>query len=309
MTPDDQTPSVIAIVAAYRPEPTLLENVRRTASQVRYVVVVNDGSPAGSESIFHQLEMTGVTVLNQPANGGIAAALNAGISHARKEWEADFFLTLDQDSLPEENYVRSALATFAQAQEAGVAVGFVSASSYSGHPIPVRGSEQTFATAFDPMQSGWLIPRSTLDKVGGFDEGLFIDGVDSDFTMRTRCAGLSVLVGEGCEIQHDLGQRLPGQLLGKPLTVLGRKVSYNYHSPSRVYYICRNGTLLSYRYLRKDPSWVFRRLVEESKAHLLRFAFSHGRTKLLRAALAGFGDAIRGRRGRIPQSLEEKLRH
>jgi rhamnosyltransferase len=308
LTPDDRTPLVIAIIAAYRPEPALLENVRQTASQVAHVVVVNDGSPAGSESIFHQLETAGAVVLNQPANMGIAAALNAGIGYARKEWEADFFLTLDQDSLPTADYVRSALATFTRAQDAGLPVGFVAASSYSGHPIPVRGSERNFVNAFDPMQSGWLVPLSTLDRVGDFDEGLFIDGVDSDFTMRTRSAGLSVLVGEGCEIQHDLGQRLPGLLLGKPLTVLGREISYNYHSPARVYYICRNGTLLSHRYVRKDPAWVIRRLLEESKAHLLRFAFSRGRSKLLRAALAGFDDAVRGRLGRIPQKLEDKLR-
>jgi hypothetical protein len=48
--------------------------------------------------------------------------------------------------------------------------------------------------------------------------------------------------------------------------------------------------------------------VEELKAHILRFTFSPGRTKLLHAAAAGFSDALRGSTGRIPAQLERRLR-
>ncbi len=297
----------MAVVAAYRPGPALRENIAGIARQVSRVVVVDDGSPAGSEELFAELRAEGVTVVTQPSNKGIAAALNTGIVHVRDESEPDYFLTFDQDSLPGPGYVAAAVDTCRRAQLAGLRVGFISASSYSGHPIPVRGVEAGFVRAFDPMQSGFLIPRATLDEVGLFDEGLFIDGVDSEYTMRTRSAGLEVLVGDGCEIQHDLGQREPAVLLGRPVRIMGRDISYNYHSPGRVYYICRNGTALSLRYVRKDPQWVFRRLIEEAKAHTLRLAFSRGRGKLVRAAVSGFRDAVRGGTGPIPPALDEKL--
>lgn len=298
----------MAVVAAYRPGPALRENIAGIAQQVNKVVVVDDGSPAGSEQLFAELEAAGVAIVTQQSNQGIAAALNAGISHTRESSEPDYFLTFDQDSLPGPGYVDAAVETCRRAETAGLRVGFVSASSYSGQRIPVRGAEAGFVRAFDPMQSGFLIPRATLDSVGLFDEGLFIDGVDSEYTMRTRAAGLEVLVGEGCEIQHDLGQREPALLMGRPVRIMGKDISYNYHSPSRVYYICRNGTALSLRYVRKDPVWVFRRLLEEAKAHTLRLAFSRDRGKLIRAAVAGFRDALRGRSGQIPVALEEKLK-
>ena len=239
--------------------------MRALQQQVGHVVVVDDGSPAGSEAVLAALAEAGALVVRQQQNSGIAAALNAGVAAARAHWNPDFFLTLDQDSRPTGEYVRRGLATYAQASAAGVGVGFVTAASYSGHPIPVLHADGPFVHAFDPMQSGFLIPRSTVDRMGPFEEALFIDGVDSEFTMRTRAAGLAVLVGEGCDIAHDLGQREPGRLFGRPLKVLGREISYNYHSPSRVYYICRNGTLLTLRYLRKYPGWVLRRLVEETE--------------------------------------------
>lgn len=308
MTLNDPTPTVVAVVAAYRPDPSLAGTVRSLLDQVSHVVVVDDGSPAESEPVLAALAEAGATVVRQPQNTGIAAALNAGVAAARSRWNPDFFLTLDQDSRPVDEYVRRGLAGFARATSAGIPVGFVTAASYSGHPIPVLHGDGEFVHAFDPMQSGFLIPRSTVEKVGPFEEDLFIDGVDSEFTMRTRAAGLAVLVGAGCEIAHDLGQRQPGRLFGRPVKILGRDISYNYHSPSRVYYIARNGTLLTQRYLLKDPRWVLRRLLEEAKAHLLRFAFSPGRVALLRAAAAGFRDALRGSTGRIPADLERRLR-
>ncbi|MDQ0820225.1 rhamnosyltransferase [Arthrobacter sp. V4I6] len=308
MTLNDPTPTVVAVVAAYRPDPSLAGTVRSLLEQVSHVVVVDDGSPAGSEEVLAALADAGATVVRQSENTGIAAALNAGVAAARSRWNPDFFLTLDQDSQPADDYVRRGLTGFARATSAGIAVGFVTAASYSGHPIPVLHRHGEFVHAFDPMQSGFLIPRSTVENVGPFEEDLFIDGVDSEFTMRTRTAGLAVLVGAGCDMVHDLGQRQPGRLFGRPLKILGRDISYNYHSPSRVYYIARNGTLLTRRYLLKDPRWVLRRLLEECKAHLLRFAFSSGRAGLLKAAAAGFRDALRGTTGRIPADLERRLR-
>ncbi|WAH96530.1 glycosyltransferase [Arthrobacter sp. MMS18-M83] len=251
---------------------------------------------------------TGARIIHQQENAGIAAALNAGISAARTDGDPDYVLTLDQDSRLNPLYVQNAIETLQRATSAGIDVGFVCASSYSGHAVPTMGTVGGFTKAFDPMQSGFMIPVGTIDRVGVFDAGLFIDGVDSEYTMRVRGTGLQVLVGEGCDIDHDLGQRDRARLLGRPLVVFGREISFNYHSPSRVYYICRNGAALTRRYALSAPGWTLRRLVEEGKAHVLRFAFSPGKRKLILAAMAGFADALRGRTGRIPADLEQRLK-
>lgn len=297
-----------AIIAAYSPPDALVEAVRQLLLQVDHVIVVDDGSPSASGAIFAKLAELGAAVLHQGANTGIAATLNAGMRTAAEKWSPDFFLTLDQDSLIPGNYVELAISTYNKAKASGMDVGFVCASSYSGHPVPTLPGGDGFIHAFDPMQSGFLIPRSTPERIGGFDEGLFIDGVDSEFTMRSRTAGLAVLVGSGCDIDHDLGQRRPGLLLGRQVRLGKVPLSYNYHSPARVYYICRNGTILTKRYALRAPRWVLRRLLEEFKAHLLRFAFSPGRRTLVRAALQGFSDGIKGVTGRIPENLERRLR-
>jgi rhamnosyltransferase len=305
---DPRTARVVAIVASYRPDADLVGTATLLAAQFEHVVVVDDGSPAEYAGRLDEIEGTGVRVIRRSENAGIAASLNAGIRSAEASWRPDFFVTFDQDSVPVAHYADGAVATYRDARAAGLTVGIVVASSYSGHPVPTRGIVGAFSAAFDPMQSGFVIARETLETIGGLDEGLVIDGVDSEYTARARAAGLEVLVGAGCDIRHQLGRRDPARLFGRPLRVLGRQISYNYHSPQRVYYIARNGTTLTRRYLLKDPSWVLRRLGEETKAHLLRLAFSPNRRAIAAAMVAGYRDSFRGRTGTIPPTLARRLR-
>ncbi|WP_044572619.1 glycosyltransferase [Arthrobacter alpinus] len=296
-----------AVIAAFKPAATLVHTVVALSRQINHIVVVDDGSPASSTQIFAELEKAGAHVVHQGSNQGIGAALNAGVMLAEKSFHPDYFITLDQDSVLVDDYVRRAHKTLKEAAVAGVSVGFVCAASYSGHASPLWKNVDGFCQAFDPMQSGFFIPRQTISTVGRFAADFFIDGVDSDFTMRCRDAGLATIIGPGCTIEHDLGERGQAQLFGRKVRVLGRDIGFNYHSPSRVYYICRNGTALTKRYLRSNPGWVGRRLVEEAKAHLLRFLFSPNRVKLLTAAIAGLRDGFTGKSGRIPQPLEKRL--
>ncbi len=308
MTPEKTQGSTAAIIASYRPAAALTATVQALASQVDNIVVVDDGSPDSSNGVLIALEEAGAVVHRLPTNQGIGAALNAGISHALGKWNPDFLITLDQDSVLVNNYVKLALNTYFTASSAGINVGFICASSYSGHDSPHWKKHLGFTEAFDPMQSGFVIPRSTLDQVGSLAADFFIDGVDTEFTMRCRQAGLAAIIGPGCTIEHDLGERGKATLFGHKVKIAGRELSFNYHSPSRVYYICRNGTVISKRYISRYPAWVARRLLEESKAHTLRFVFSPNRVTLLEAATSGFCDAMRGRMGRIPTKLEERLK-
>lgn len=299
---------VVAIIAAHNPNSELVETIRALKCQVHSIIVVDDGSNKAARPVLDAVNDAGATVIFQAGNTGIAAALNAGVSKAQKCWNPDFFLTLDQDSIICSDYVDRALQTLKNAWASDINVGFITAESYSGNNVPVFLRQDQFVHGFDPMQSGFLVPKATFAEIGYFDESFFIDGVDSEFTMRARTAGFSVLIGNGCTIEHSLGQRSAATFLGRPILVVGRIISYNYHSPSRVYYICRNGAVLTKRYFRKNSRWVLLRLLEESKAHALRLAFSPDRGRLIQACMRGFRDAFSGRMGRIPTDLEERLR-
>ncbi|HEU4997455.1 MAG TPA: glycosyltransferase [Lapillicoccus sp.] len=281
-------PRVVAVLTAHDPTDRLARLVGEVAPQVQGVVVVDDGSTSGLDVLAGLEDHADVRLHRQP-NSGVAAALNTGVRSALADG-ADAVLTLDQDSGLPPTYVARAVRAWQDAVTRGIPVAFVAAATYSGRRTPTRGVVGGYARAFDPMQSGSLVPAATYRDVGCYDEGLVIDAVDSEFTVRCLAAGLEPLVAPGCDLEHGMGERHHARLLG-------RDVAYNHHSPDRVYFMARNGTLVSRRHLRDEPGWVLRRLTEEAKAHTLRLVLDPDRAELARAGFQGVRDGLRGRTG------------
>jgi rhamnosyltransferase len=284
-------PRVVAVVTAHDPDERLGTLVDQVEPQVAGVVIVDDGSTSGLDVVDALADRPGLRLIRQP-NAGVAAALNAGVSAALTDG-VDAVLTLDQDSGLPATYVTRAVQAWQDAVSRRIPVAFLCAETYNGRRAPTRRTKTGVVRAFDPMQSGSLVPAATYRQVGCYDESLVIDAVDSDFTVRCLDAGLEPLIAPGCHLEHGMGEHTGRRLLGRDL-------AYNHHSPDRVYYMARNGTLLTRRHARSQLGWVLRRLTEEAKAHTLRLALDPERTRLARAALAGVRDGLRGRTGPRP---------
>jgi rhamnosyltransferase len=289
-----------AVIAAYNPDEKIIDVYSAIAAQVDLVVVVDDKSNSSAMPFFDALRTMGAEVIHSAENSGIAKTLNMGVAKCASLDRFDYYLTLDQDSIPDRDYVRNALKTDRMARGLKIPVGFVSASTYNNSPVLGNGTLFEFEQPFDPWQSGMLIPRSTFDTVGGLDEKLVIDAVDSEFTLRVRKAGLKVLSGIGCNMSHSLGQQ-------STINFLGKKRLFTYHSPVRVYYITRNNLIIFLRYFLVDPVWVGRKSYYELINHARRVLFSENKFQILQAMLIGIRDALLFRNGIIRGSDLQKL--
>ena len=234
--PEENRVRVVAVIPAYEPGPNLVDLVRCLSDQVTTVVVVDDGSPSRADI----LERAAV-VVRHDSNRGIAAALNTGIREALTDPEALAVLTVDQDSQLPARFVRRLLDTWRDAESAGVRVGLVAPQKVTGQPDQRPGRP--------PIQSGQLIPVTTLRRVGDFDERLFIDGVDDDYALRCLDAGLALVVAEGLTIGHRLGAT-------HDVTIAGRTVTMTRSAPFRYYYLTRNRLWLVRRNARRHPRWA-----------------------------------------------------
>lgn len=300
MIEGERNTRVAAVIAAFNPDETIIDVVNAVSGQVDLVVVVDDGSNHSATPVFDRLRDLGSIVVHVADNSGIAAAVNFGVAKGAELAAPDYYLTLDQDSIPDPDYVRNALSTFKLASEGNLPTGIVSAATYNNSPVLSMGPLLGFEQPFDPWQSGMLIPRSTFDLVGGLDEGLFIDAVDTDFTLRVRKAGLAVLCGIECNMSHSLGQQ-------SHIKFWGKQRLFTYHSPIRIYYISRNNLIVFSRYFLSDPIWVARKAYYELINHARRFLFSDNKLQVTQAAAFGFRDALLFRKGRIKDSDREKL--
>jgi rhamnosyltransferase len=275
---------VAAVIPAYEPGPNLLDLVAALVPQVMSVVVVDDGSPSGRETIDAVAER-GARVIRHETNRGIAAALNTGIHAALTHDGILAVLTVDQDSQVPAGFVGALVDGWERAEREGLRVGLVAPERVSGLPDQRSGRP--------PVQSGLLIPVATFRRVGDFDERLFIDGVDDDYALRCLDAGLALVVAENVALGHRLGDT-------HEVHVGGRTMTLTRSAPFRYYYLTRNRIRLVGRHARKHPGWAVGQVVGAAGHLGLVLALDPERGSRAREAWRGVRDGIRGANGARP---------
>ncbi|MCD7101227.1 glycosyltransferase [Pseudoclavibacter sp. 13-3] len=300
-----------AVIPTYRPDAGLLECVQSLIeNEIGEIIVVDDGSDQNrSNAALRALEsreaVSGVKIriIRKPQNLGIANSLNVGIDQARKSPLIRAILTIDQDSRLPRGYAASALQQLAQARTDDVEVGLLAPSSIAGRQVKrdSHGAEGRWAHLFDPIQSGAVIPVETLDAVGPFDEGLVIDGVDTDFNYRCLEQGRSLLAVDGTDLSHAIGEPTPLEVFGRPVRIFGHQVTVARHNPLRMYYITRNSILVA-RTHKRGIGWrrVLRRQFMDIPSVILSVTVDKNRSANRLAVRAALRDARQGVKGQRP---------
>lgn len=296
-------PATVAVVTVFNPPASLLTNCEALLRECSGVVVVDDGTKQPDDSSFDALRALGCSVVRLERNMGIAAALNAGVKHAKSLYpELDFVLTMDQDSLIQSGYVQALEKAAAIAQSSGLMVGMVAPAEVSGLPKRARTLPSGVTVGDEPVQSGLLIPSASLETVGPFNESLFIDGVDSEFYLRAKTAGLVCVIAKDAGLNHSLGQLVPARIGPLSLKWRGQPLLIRTAASWRYYYIVRNRIFLVRQYLPTQPYWALRGVVLDLRHLFLVSVLAEDRRARLSAAFRGAKDGFRGRLGPSPLS-------
>ena len=293
---DELPASVVgAVVAAFRPGRELLEAVEGAVGQVDIVVVVVDEHPVseGTRDVVEACRAAGAEIVEHGSNRGIGATLNTGVDHVLASTPVvSDVLTLDQDSALPPGYVAALLAARAAAEDAGVRVGMVAPGAV-GSILRLPGRRRgEFVIGGEPIQSGLIVPVGVLQRLHGFDESLFIDGVDTDFWLRARDLGLRCVLAPGARLEHRLGRALT---VGE-----GRELPLLVASTFRYHYQWRNLVALLRRHARRHPVWSVRAVVRAARHLAIVTVLAPGRVARLREAYAGLRAGLRGDVGQRP---------
>lgn len=296
---------VVAVISAFNPGRALLDACVSLLAQTESVTIVDDGSTADVTEVLDACATAGCRIVLLGRNSGIAAALNAGVDAAFDGApSADFVITLDQDSTLQNDYVARALAAYEAATAAGVRVGLVAPHSVEGLPSRVAEVRNGVVLGLEPIQSGLVIPRSVWKHAGPFRAGLFIDSVDTEYFMRLSDAGFETVLAPGTHLGHSLGGRFHPTVFGRRLRVGGRDIALVRSAPFRYYYIARNRVLMNRAFGARHRAWSVRETMLDARHFAIVLAFSPNRATLAHLIVAGWRDGVRGRQGRMPDSLE-----
>ena len=220
----------IAGIVIYNPDIERLEqNIKSVAPQVDKVVLQNNGVSSAKD--FAQLigQYSNVEVIGEGKNIGIAAALNRLAEYADK-LGAKWLLTLDQDSVCEDKLI-SIYEKYVNEENLGLITCTITDRNFQ-----YDKEEEDFQTRYidNCITSGSYIRLSAWKEIGGFDDKMFIDHVDTDYCYRLSLSGWKIIQTSYKGLLHEVGSNTKRKhLLGKEFVVFN-------HSPFRCYYIVRN---------------------------------------------------------------------
>lgn len=246
---------VCAVIVSHNSGSAILRTIDAILPQVTAVFVVDNGSDAKSRCHLQRVAADAKVVLHaDPINHGIAAALNRGVEYARRN-QFEWLLSMDQDSIAAPRMVETLLACRALHYVSDPTVVSLSPAiidaAYQGTARSARQRECHEARLV-VITSGHLVKVSAYDRVGLYDERLFIDSVDFDFCLRLRAAGLKTIRCHDAKLYHSLGTK-------KRIAFGRREFTITVHSPTRRYYITRNHIYVTSKYLSQFPLWCIRK--------------------------------------------------
>jgi rhamnosyltransferase len=285
-------PNCCAVIVSYNSSGDILQNIRILCGQVDAVIAIDNGSSDERLSVLRDIKDPKFELIENGGNLGLAAALNLGIRSARArgfQWVALF----DQDSTVDTDYFRSVWSTVALAND--VQLGLISPRYMD------RTSGRTMIPWTDKngdplitMTSGTVIPGRIFDLCGYFDEDLFTDYVDIEFSLRIRSRGYKIVQCEEAMLVHSLGSI-------KFYRVLGWTFQATHHSAIRRYYITRNRFHLYRHYCLRDPRWFWIDFKSAIKETIKIVVVEQDRIQKLQNVAHGIHDAWLGRMGKTKE--------
>jgi len=304
MKPDCSAANLCAIVVSYRPcLETLAKLLAALEGQVAVTLVVDNGSPAAVASWLRGQARSTVVPMLLENNLGVAAAHNRGVGWAREQGYS-YIILFDQDSLPAPDMVKQLCLAYQALAAAGKRVAAVGPRYFDkcsdqaapfvrmGYVINRRVSctpQVEWVKADFLITSGSLVALAILDRVGGFDEGLFIDNVDMEWCFRAQSQGFELYGICRAVMAHNIGE---GDIK------LWLPYRFIVHAPFRLYYIMRNRVLL-YRRAYTPLRWITQDVLR-LLAKLAIFALLVPPRRLnLAMMMKGLRDGVRGETGAL----------
>ena len=285
-------PNCCAVIVSYNPSEEILQNIGILCGQVDAVIVIDNGSSDERLSVLRNNKDPKFELIENGGNLGLAAALNIGIRTVRArgfQWVAFF----DQDSTIDADYFRNIWSKVALTND--VQLGLISPcymDRTSGR-IMIPWTDKS-GDPLITMTSGTVIPVRIFDLCGYFDEGLFTDYVDIEFSLRIRSRRYKIVQCVEAILVHSLGRI-------KFYRVLGWTFQATHHSAIRRYYITRNRFHLYRRYCLIDPRWFWMDFKSAIKETIKIVVVEQDRIQKLHNIARGIHDAWLGRMGKTKE--------
>ena len=288
---------VAAIIVSYNPDKNLLDSVNLLISQVEKIIIVDNGSIEEKRkdiSSIKDIDNERIEIIFNEENLGIATALNIGVREALKQG-FNWILTMDQDSKASKDMVEKMFEVYNNIDEKerksilSIFPNFVDERIQS---IEENSVMNTYEYVDADITSGNLVKAEVFDKVGFFDDSLFIDLVDTDFCMRLNEKNIKMIKVRDAILYHSLGE-------SQSVKSIFGKFNTSNHYALRRYYMTRNRFYIWEKY--KDlNSFTLNRDKKLFKKEFIKIILGEkDKVNKIKMVFKGYKDYKKGVRGKL----------
>ena len=241
--------NILCIIITFNPNRDFIINFEKHLKIFNKILLVDNNS---NNNVFTDFKSKikfnkKVNIIHLDKNFGIAKALNIGIEYAKSN---NFYWinTFDQDSVPVNNlldYYNMALNKLSEDI-------FIIGVNYTPHNITEKYHDINLRHSKNLITSGCLYPVKIFEKIGNFNENIFIDGVDFDFNLRVLLNHYNTYKIDEPMIKHFIGAQMSKKFLFF-------NIFSSNHNQFRRYFIGRNHVYLTLKYFNRFPVWIFKK--------------------------------------------------
>lgn len=247
---------VLGCVMAFYPGEGFKEACERIARFVDFLLIV-DNSPDSTLELFYINLPTNSEIIYNKNEGAVSGALNIALRRAR-ESGFDYLQVFDQDTALTQEITDALIAGLQRNPTVALlSPRFVNLNTgFPGRVMLNLGKWRVkniwprtdigLVNALFAITSATVIDVKKLPAELYYDERLIIDGVDVDFCLALRTAGLEIRVDTAQCIVHGIGNRRDG----------GGRWSPTNYSAHRKFLGAKNRVMVWRRYFRLFPGFV-----------------------------------------------------
>lgn len=285
---------VAGIIVSYNPDSNLFDSINLLLNQVEKVIIVDNGSKEKYVKYIKSINEDKIEIILNKENLGVATALNIGVRKALEngyEW----ILTMDQDSKASPDMVKKMFNVYNSINREerkdilSIFPNFVDERIQS---IEENSNMNSYEYVDADITSGNLLRKEVFEKVGFFDDSLFIDLVDTDFCMRLNEKGIKMIKIRDAVLYHSLGESK---------TIKGILGSFNTsnHSALRRYYMTRNRFYIWEKYKGLN-SFTLNRDKKLFKKEFVKIILGEkDKVNKIKMVLRGYKDYKKGIKGKL----------
>lgn len=263
--------SIVILIITYNPDQRFLFSLETAKKVGNHVVIVDNNSNDKSfiKNIRENLDAKNITILELQSNRGIAGALNCGVKYIKDNFNIEYILTLDQDTIIVSNNIGTIIT---EANKRFDRVGIIALGTNDTKKLIDYKEVKKVIT------SGNLVKLEVFNSLR-FREEFFMDQVDFDFDFDVRNLGYKIIIANGDLIDHRLGNKI-GNLFYEPL--------------DRVYYIVRNSTILLFERKISYSEYIYQ-ILFWSRSSIINDGF----IRYIKTFIKGINDAFSRRLGKM----------